>query len=130
MLSAALPAAPAAGTVSGQAAGSISATVRVDFPQRLEEIQKRSVQVEIFRDGSDLGGLPLGGGNWPGYLDFTVENLPQGEYTLEFTGEGYVPYTQRLTLGDCSQHVTLGTGDGTFTLGDVDGDGFVDRRDR
>ena len=156
MLSAALPAAQAAGTVSGQAAGSISATVRVDFPQRLEEIQKRSVQVEIFRDGSDLGGLPLsgensyaeiggfpaavalrnedggplGGGNWPGYLDFTVENLPQGEYTLEFTGEGYVPYTQRLTLGDCSQHVTLGTGDGTFTLGDVDGDGFVDRRDR
>ncbi len=152
----AVPGARAAGTVAGQALGSVAATLRLDFPQHLEEIRERDVQVALFRDGERLGRLPLGwedggaqmggypaavalrnedggelgGGSWPGYLDVTVENLPQGDYTLEFTGEGYVPYTQRLTLRDYSQHVTLGTGDGTFTLGDVDGDGAVDRRDR
>ena len=152
----AVPGARAAGTVAGQALGSIAATVRVDFPQRLEEIQERDVRVALLRDGARLGqlslgredgsaqagGFPaavalrnedggeLGGGSWPGYLDVTIENLPQGDYTLEFTGEGYVPYTQRLALWDCSLHVTLGTGDGTFTLGDVNGDGAVDRRDR
>ncbi len=156
LLSGAVPAARADGTVTGQALGSIAATLRLDFPQRLEEIRERNVQVELFQDGARLGrlslgwedggaqvgGFPaavalrnedggeLGGGSWPGYLDVTVENLPQGDYALEFTGEGYAAYTQRLTLGDCSQHVTLGTGGGTFTLGDVDGDGSVDRRDR
>ena len=152
----AVPGARAAGTVAGQALGSVAATLRLDFPQHLEEIRERDVQVALFRDGerlgrlslgwedggAQMGGYPaavalrnedggeLGGGSWPGYLDVTVENLPQGDYVLEFTGEGYVPYTQRLTLRDYSQHVTLGTGDGTFTLGDVDGDGAVDRRDR
>ena len=156
LLAGAIPAAEAAGTVAGQPLGSVAATLRLDFPQRLEEIQERNVRVELFQDGQSLGWLPLGweesgaqvggfpaavalrnedggelgGGSWPGYLDVTVENLPQGEYALEFTGEGYVPYTQRLTLRDYSQHVTLGTGDGTFTLGDVDGDGAVSRRDR
>ena len=156
VLSAAVPAARGVGTVMDGARGSIAATLRIDFPQHLEELRERDVRVEIFQGGRYLGELPLawedagaqvdgcpaavtlrnedggelGGGSWPGYLDFTVEDLPQGDYTLEFTGEGYVPYTQRLTLRDCSQHVTLGTGDGTFTLGDVDGDGLVGRRDR
>ena len=156
LMSAAVPAGRAAGTVTGEASGSIAGTVRMDFPQRLEAIRDRDVQMELFRDGrrlgrlslgweddnADVGGYPaavalrgedggaLGGGSWPAYLDFTVESLPQGDYTLEFTGEGYVPYAQELTLRECSQHITLGTGDETFTLGDVDGDGAVGRRDR
>ena len=156
LLGGTVPGTLAAETAAGQVLGTVAATLRLDFPQRLEEIRERDVQVALFRDGERLGRLSLGwedggaqvggypaavalrnedggelgGGSWPGYLDVTVENLPQGDYALEFTGEGYVPYTQRLTLWDYSQHVTLGTGDGTFTLGDVDGDGAVNRRDR
>lgn len=110
----AVPGARAAGTVAGQVLGSVAATLRLDYPQHLEEIRERDVQVALFRDGerlgrlslgwedggAQMGGYPaavalrnedggeLGGGSWPGYLDVTVENLPQGDYTLEFTGEG------------------------------------------
>lgn len=158
LLSAALlvPALPAARAAETGITGSISGTVRLDLPQTLTSLKQRGFQVELFQDGRSLGVLPLtetdsgilpgdyrtattlrnadggdlGGGNWPGYLDFTVKDLPQGAYTLKFTGEGCTPYTQRVDLGKFSQHVTLGTGDATLTLGDVDGDGRVTSRDR
>lgn len=149
-----LPAAEAAW--DGADSGSISATVRVDWPQTLEALRDRRVRAELFQGGrslgrldlteenrrTDLSGYPafvalrnqdggdLGGGRWPGYLDLTVSGLPQGNYTLEFTGDGYADCRQKLTIGDYSQHVTLGTADASFTLGDVNGDGRVSDRDR
>ena len=148
-----LPAASAAG--SGADSGTISATVRVDWPQTLEALRDRRVRAELYQEGrslgtlaltedsrADLGGYPavvalrnqdggeLGGGRWPGYLDLTVSGLPQGNYTLEFTGDGYADCRQELTIDRYSQHVTLGTADASFTLGDVDGDGRVNSRDR
>lgn len=150
----ALPAAEAAGI--GSATGSISSTLRVDWPQTLETLRSRKVQAELFQNGHSLGTLPLteesgqvslggypaavslrdpdggalAGGRWPGYLDLTVDGLPQGDYALEFTGEGYVTCRQTLSLESHSQHVTLGTADASFTLGDVNGDGRVNERDR
>ncbi len=148
-------AAPAAGAAESGGTGTISATLRMDYAQHLTALRDRDVRVELSRDGSVLGsvalgeefegvmggyetavthlntdGGALGGGRWPGYLELMVRGLPQGNYTLCFTGEGYRTYTQALTLDDCSQHVTLGTGDSTFSLGDVNGDGEVDRQDR
>lgn len=149
-----LPAAEAAW--SGEDSGSVSATVRVDWPQTLETLRSRRVRAELFQEGrslgtldltredgrASLGGYPasvalrngdggaLGGGRWPGYLDLAVSGLPQGNYALEFTGDGYADCRQELTIGDYSQHVTLGTGDASFTLGDVNGDGRVNSRDR
>ncbi len=149
-----LPAAEAAW--GGADSGSVSATVRVDWPQTLEALQDRRVRAELFQEGrslgtldltredgrTDLGGYPaavalrnedggtLGGGRWPGYLDLTVSGLPQGNYTLEFTGDGYADCRQELTIDRYSQHVTLGTADASFTLGDVNGDGRVNSRDR
>ena len=35
-----------------------------------------------------------------------------------------------MALGNYSQHVIVGTGDATFTLGDTNGDGAVDQKDR
>ena len=136
--------------------GSVSATVRVDWPQTLETLRDRRVRAELFQEGRSLGTLDLtkedggaslgdcpasvalrnqdggalGGGRWPGYLDLAVSGLPQGNYALEFTGEGYADFRQELTIGKYSQHVTLGTGDASFTLGDVNGDGRVNSRDR
>ena len=151
-----LPALPPAKAAEPEGSGSVSATVRVDWPQSLEALRDRNVRAELFQDGrslgsislaeeteqSRLGGYPaevtlrnqdggeLGGGRWPGYLDLKVGRLPRGEYALEFTGDGYTTYRQRLSLQNYSQHVTLGTADATFTLGDVNGDGRVDDRDR
>ena len=149
-----LPAAEAAW--GGADLGGISATVRVDWPQTLEALRDRRVRAELYQEGrslgtldlteedgrADLGGYPavvalrnqdggeLGGGRWPGYLDVSVSGLPQGNYTLEFTGDGYADCRQELTIDRYSQHVTLGTADASFTLGDVDGDGRVSSRDR
>ena len=136
--------------------GSITATLRIDYAQRLSELDRRDLRAELFRDNASLGqfhlaqlgeqtlasysvkvsarnadGGDLGGGQWPAALEFTVSGLPLGDYHLRFTGQGYRPFTtQAVTLADCAQHVTLGTGDATFTLGDVTGDGAVTDADR
>ena len=93
-------------------------------------------------DSRRLGGYPaqvslrdkmggeLTGSALPGALDLTVEGLPQGSYTLRFTGEGYTPCDARFVIDGYSQYVEVGTGDGTFALGDLDGSGRVDDRDR
>ena len=67
------------------------------------------------------------GGRQPG---LKVDGLPAGGYRLEFTGTGYAAFAVPVTLDRYAQHVTLGTGDGTFSLGDLDGDGRVTEADR
>lgn len=136
--------------------GSITATLRVDYAQRLSELARRDVRVELFQDNASLGqihlatpgeqrlnngctavvsarnadGGDLNGGSWPAALEVTVDGLPQDSYQLKFTGQGYREFSCPVTLDDYAQHVTLGTGDATFTLGDVDGDGSVTVADR
>ncbi len=146
---------PAEAAWDGGNNGRLAATVRVDWPQTQAALRDREVRAELFQSGRSLGTLdlaedgrtevggypaevtlrnqdggPLSGGRWPGYLDLEVSGLPQGDYALELTGEGYTAFRQNLTLGDYSQHVILGTGDASFTLGDVNGDGQVNSRDR
>ena len=67
--------------------------------------------------------------SWPGYLELAVDNLPQGEYTLFFRGRGYATYFHHVTIGEYSQHLIVGTGDKTFTLGDITGEGNVNEED-
>lgn len=155
MLLAVLPAAEAA-EAAQPVTGSVSATLRIDYAQSLTALREREITAELLRDGVSLGRLPLtyetaeaslgaypasvairntdggalNGGNWPGYLDMTVAGLPQGRYVLQITGRGYVPFRQEIALDRYDQHVILGTGDGSFALGDVDGSGSVDERDR
>ena len=136
--------------------GSISATLRIDYAQSLETLRDREVRVEVLQGSNSLGTVPLtafeagslsggsqvlvsarsrdggdlGGGSWPGYLDLELNGLPLDTYTLRFTGRGYVPFEQKVTFSNYAQHVLLGTGDGTFTLGDVNGDKKVNSADR
>lgn len=66
-----------------------------------------------------------------GYFDVAITGLPLGTYTLTFEGRGYKTYTTPdLTLEDFSRQVVIGTGDDTFTIGDIDQDGTVTTRDR
>ncbi|MBD5161952.1 MAG: hypothetical protein HDT14_08090 [Oscillibacter sp.] len=135
--------------------GSISATVRIDYDQSLSELQKRQVRAELLQGNRSLGSVdltrpgvwPLSGGyaaavslrdadggelygQWPGYLDVSVDGLPQGVYTLRFSGRGYTDCEETFTMEEYARHVIVGTGDATFSLGDFNGDGRVDARDR
>lgn len=136
--------------------GSISVTLRIDYAQTLSALAERKIQVELRRSGAALGqvslsgtydgmlkdtypvqvrlrdtdGGDLTGDGWPGFVDLTVQALPQGSYELVFTGTGYRSFSQRVDLGETAQHLILGTADDTFTLGDLDGDGKVNTGDR
>lgn len=139
-----------------QERGSISTTLRLDYAQKMEELKERQVTLSLMRDNQALGsvklgsgevdqglnqygvtysarnqdGGDLGGGEWPDYLDVTISDLPKGNYTLKLTGEGYVPYSQSVTLKDYSQAIVVGTGDETFGLGDVNGDKVINEADK
>ena len=52
-----LPAARASWT--GSETGSVSATLRIDYPQSLEVLQDRALRAELFQDGRSLGTLDL-----------------------------------------------------------------------
>ena len=127
--------------------GSISATLRIDYPQTLGALKGRNVSVELKQNDAVIKTLPLGlstegvtfrgqdggevsgDGEQAGYVDFTVSGLERGTYAVSFTGVGYVPYEKTVTLDNYSQHLVLGTSD-AFALGDFDGDGEVDETDR
>ncbi|MCI8934667.1 MAG: hypothetical protein HFE80_09210 [Clostridiaceae bacterium] len=67
--------------------------------------------------------------SWPGYLELAIDGLPQGKYTLTFHGIGYATFSQNIEIKEYSRHLVIGTGDNTFTLGDLTGDGKVDQED-
>ena len=138
------------------AQGSVTATVRIDYPQYLEELNARQVQAELLQGETSLGTVdltrpgtqplsndstaevsmrnrdngPLENGPLPGCLDVTVSNLPQGNYALRFTGTGYRTCSVPFAIDNYTKYIELGTGDGTFSLGDLDGNGTVDSADR
>ncbi len=135
--------------------GSLRAAVRLDYVQELSELRERNIRAELLQGRNSLGSLSLTepdsrrlGGCWaevslrdrlggeltgsalPGALDLSVEGLPQGSYTLRLTGEGYASCDAQFVIGGYDQYIEVGTGDGTFALGDFDGSGRVDARDR
>ncbi len=144
-----------AAEAESEVTGSVTAVVRVDYAQRLDELQRREIKLELLKDGKSLGTVPMAeagsysvagsqaevtakntdggellGGLWPGFLEVTIADLPRGKYTLSFTGKGYKSFRGEVELDKYSQHMIVGTGDATFTLGDVTGDGKVDEKDR
>ena len=148
------PMAPAARGADAAVTGSVSATVRLDYAQTLAELRRREVRAELWQGGSCLGsasladagtrtfsgytasvshrdaaGEPLYGAE-PAYLDLRVEGLPRGSYTLRLSGRGYVTCERTVTMDDYACHLVVGTGDAAFALGDLDGNGVVDNRDR
>ena len=140
---------------AGTATGELQATVRIDYSQSMDVLRERNIQAELFQGKTSLGTVSLtdpkqnqltgctakvslrdrlGGERTgtadPGALDLTVTGLPQGDYILQFTGEGYALCKVPFTIQNYSHYIEVGTGDGTFALGDFDGNGKVDAKDR
>ena len=153
------PLAPESRAMEAQAAdaitGTISATVRLDFDQSLAELRERQVRVELLQGSLSLGTVELTQagsqnltgdyvaavtirdagsgeltGQWPGYLDVSVGGLPRGTYTLRFSGRGYTVCQETVVMEEYAHHIIVGTGSAAFSLGDCNGDGRVDQRDR
>ena len=142
MLSSLLPPGAAA-EPSASPTGSVSLTLRLDYEQPAAQLQNRQVQAKLYQgktllgtlslhqnSTTDLSGHPAQVSVRSDCLEFSASGLPQGTYTLELTGLGYRTFRQDVALGNYSQHVIVGTGDATFTLGDTNGDGAVDQKDR
>ena len=137
------------------APGELQVTVRIDYSQSMDALRSRNIQAELVRQGMSLGTVSLTGAAQaqlggcaaqvslrdrtggeligtadPGALDLTVTGLPQGDYTLRVIGKGYARCEVPFSIQDYSHYIELGTGDGTFALGDFDGNGRVDAKDR
>ena len=136
------------------ATGSIALTLSFDLPQRADEVKSRDIRLTLtgsdknitvsLKDGSATGadglsvttealntqGAPLTTEQQLGAYTAVISGLPVGEYTMTVTGTGYASRTTPVTLWDYSQHVLMSTADGSFSLGDVTGDGAVTSADR
>ena len=139
---------------AGQTTGSIALTLTFDLPQKTDEVTSRNIQLALTGGNKHIT-VPLSGGQATGADGVTVSvearntqgapltteqqigayevvlsGLPVGDYTMTVTGTGYTPCATSVQLQDYSQHVLMSTADGTFSLGDVDGDGAVTADDR
>ncbi len=136
------------------AVGEIQATLRLDYAQRRTALQNHAVKATLLQGSSQIGEIHLwdtdtqsvgaypasvelknadGGedaSGWPRYVTLSIGNLPKGNYVLKFSGLGYKSFSYSIPLQNYSQHLVLGTGDATFTLGDFNGDGRVNDVDR
>lgn len=144
----------AAVSESAEVTGSIKATLRFDYPQLLSKVSEKNISATLYKDGEVISRIPLTGsaaGTYDnvrvtakntdgvemtneseiGYFDVDVTELPLGNYRFAFEGDGYADYkTPSIELDDYSRQVVIGTGDATFSIGDVNHDGYVDKADR
>ena len=133
--------------------GSIGLTIRFDLPQSAANAASRNIQLQVSGNGKSAAvalpggketvntlnadvsvtvkntdGVELSNESQVGYYEVVLSGLPAGgaQYELALTGNGYKTFRRTVTLDSYSQHMIVGTGDGTFSLGDLNGDGTVD----
>ncbi len=147
---------PQAQAADAALTGAIGLTLRFDLPQTAASAAGRNIQLQVSRNGQSVtmdlpsgatrenglgaavssavkntDGVKLTTESRVGYYEVELSGLPAGgaQYELTLTGTGYKTFRYNVTLNNYSQHVIAGTGDGTFSLGDVNGDGAVNDAD-
>ena len=128
--------------------GSIGLILRFDLPQTPENAAGRNIRLQVTGGGKDvtvplpngtadvpvevdnISGAPLTNENVLGYYKAELTGLPAGQtYQVALTGTGYTPFQTSVKLEGFSKLLIAGTGGGTFSLGDVNGDGKIDKAD-
>lgn len=138
--------------------GTIGLTICFDFPQTAAAVEKRDLKLTLSKSGSQsvvalnsgaISGNTLGLApaqvsvlqkntfgqnitteNQIGYLEAKISGLEPGAYTLSLEGRGYAAFSHPVRLAGYSQHIVVTTAGGAFALGDADGSGSVDSKDR
>lgn len=137
------------------ATGEIQAKIRLDYPISTQKLQEIGAKVTLLQQGqaiatgnlSQNGALVFSdGGKATGtisqrttqetanYIDLSIRGLSADEdentYQLKFEADGFKTYTSEdLVLSQYSKGIVLGTGDTTFTQGDLNADGQVNEAD-
>lgn len=133
------------------ATGEIQATVRLDYPIAVSKLSDATLTLLkgdsaiasgklgangtlTFKDSSGASGdvTLRSTGQTLSYVDINIRGLAAdgSDYKLTFAGFGFKTYTSpALTLDKYSQGLIVGTGDATFTQGDLNGDGKVNEAD-
>lgn len=138
-----------------QATGEIQATIRLDYPIYSQKLQEIGAKLTLFQgdkaiatgDLSQDSTLTFSDGTTASgkvsqrttdqtvnYIDVNIRGLSADEdkntYHLEFEADGFKTYkSDELTLSQYSQGIVLGTGDATFTQGDLNGDNAINTSD-
>ncbi len=132
--------------------GTVTATLRFDYPQRTDLVRGKNINVFLF-DGNgtmlreakingnasadtvvtlkNTDGVQLTTEQEIGYMDVLFNNVPaDASYVLEYTGDGYKNYkSEPFTIDAYSKRAIVGTDGNTFSLGDVTGDEAIDQAD-
>lgn len=138
-----------------QATGEIQATIRLDYPISSQKLQEIGAKLTLFQgkeaiatgDLSQEGDLVFFDSTTASgkvsqrttdqtvnYIDVNIRGLSAQEdentYHLKFEAEGFKTYeSDELTLSQYSKGIVLGTGDATFTQGDLNGDNAINTSD-
>lgn len=141
-------------TRTTKATGDIQAMIRMDYPISIDKLKDSDIAVDLycgnqkiasgslqegtltFTDGSAATGTVTWKTNETMVTSVDVQftglsaEANENQYYLELTGTGFQSYrSEVLTLSNYSQGMILGTGDGTFTQGDLNGDDRVNEAD-
>lgn len=138
-----------------QATGEIQATIRLDYPVSSQKLQEIGAKLTRFQGKEAIATGDLSqdstltfsesttasGGvsqrttdQTVNYIDVNIRGLSAQEdentYHLKFEAEGFKTYeSDGLTLSQYSKGIVLGTGDATFTQGDLNGDNAINTSD-
>lgn len=139
------------------AKGNISTSIRFDYPFAYKKVKSQDIKVSLKKGNSSIVEIQLGAkpevaknlGNYPveivaknvhdvemttedviGSYYINIKDLELGTYNFVYEGEGYKTYTtEDIIISDYSKNVTVGTGDATFSYGDINGDQKVTEDD-
>lgn len=137
-------------TQNTSAKGNLSTTIRFDYPFAYENVKQHNIKVILKKGNTNLVEIQLGEepktlkntGNYPveiipqntqnveittedviGSYYINIQDLELGTYEFVYEGDGYKTYTSKpIILKDYSKNVTVGTGDATFSYGNINGD--------
>lgn len=139
------------------AKGNISTSIRFDYPFAYKKVKGQDIKVSLKKGNSSIVEIQLG--DTPkvtkkpedckvdivaknvhdvemttedviGSYYINIKNLDLGTYNFVYEGEGYKTYTSKdIIISNYSKNVTVGTGDATFSYGDINGDQKVTEDD-